>query len=143
MAISPVVSSQDILGAGGPLAARLPGFVPRRAQQEMAARIAQVLADYSVFVAESGTGTGKTFAYLVPALLSGKKILISTGTRHLQDQLYHRDLPFIRDALAVPVTSALLKGRSNYLCRHRLERAETEGRFTGKREQSNLALIRE
>ena len=143
MAISPVVSSQDILGAGGPLAARLPGFVPRRAQQEMAARIEQVLADYSVFVAESGTGTGKTFAYLVPALLSGKKILISTGTRHLQDQLYHRDMPLVREALGVPVSTALLKGRSNYLCRHRLERVEGDGRLAGRRDQSNLTRIRE
>jgi ATP-dependent DNA helicase DinG len=137
------VSSKDILDADGPLAARLPGFRPRRAQQEMAARIEQALADYSVFIAESGTGTGKTFAYLVPALLSGRKILISTGTRHLQDQLYHRDLPLVRDALAVPVSTALLKGRANYLCRHRLERAATEGPLTGRREQSNLARIRE
>src|SRR3990167_6557765 len=81
------VTSKDILGSDGPLAERLDGFTPRPAQQEMAARIEQALADYSVFIAESGTGTGKTFAYLVPALLSGKKILISTGTRHLQDQL--------------------------------------------------------
>ena len=72
------VTSQDILSPDGPLAGRLEGFVPRRAQQEMAARIEQALADYSVFIAESGTGTGKTFAYLVPALLSGKKVLIST-----------------------------------------------------------------
>jgi len=136
-------SSKDILGADGPLARGLEGFTPRAAQQEMAARIEQALADCSVFIAESGTGTGKTFAYLVPALLSGKKILISTGTRHLQDQLYHRDLPIVRDALAVPVTSALLKGRSNYLCRYRLEWAETEGHLAGRREQSNLALIRE
>src|SRR3970040_688458 len=109
----------------------------------MARRIEQALADQSVFIAESGTGTGKTFAYLVPALLSGKKILISTGTRHLQDQLYHRDLPLVRDALAVPVTTALLKGRSNYLCRYRLERVETDVRLAGKREQSDLALIRD
>ena len=143
MAISSAVSSQDILGADGSLAARLPGFTPRRAQQEMAARIEQVLADYSVFVAESGTGTGKTFAYLVPALLSGKKILISTGTRHLQDQLYHRDLPLVREVLGVPVSTALLKGRSNYLCRHRLERVEGDGRLAGRRDQSNLTRIRE
>jgi ATP-dependent DNA helicase DinG len=136
------VSSKDILGSDGPLAERLEGFTPRPAQQEMAARIEQALADYSVFIAESGTGTGKTFAYLVPALLSGKKILISTH-RHLQDQLYHRDLPFIRAALAVPVTTALLKGRANYLCRHHLDRTETEARFTGKRDQSNLVRIRE
>ena len=137
------VSSIDILGSDGPLATRLEGFTPRRAQQEMAACIEQALADYSVFIAESGTGTGKTFAYLVPALLSGKKILISTGTRHLQDQLYHRDLPIVRDALAVPVTSALLKGRANYLCRYRLGQAELEGRLASRRDQSNLALIRE
>ena len=137
------VTSKDILDSNGPLASRLEGFTPRRAQQEMAARIEQVLADYSAFIAESGTGTGKTFAYLVPALLSGKKILISTGTRHLQDQLFHRDLPFIREALAVPVTTALLKGRTNYLCRHHLERAEMESRFAGKRDQTKLTRLRE
>ena len=142
-AISLPVTSKDILGSDGPLAGRLEGFTPRRAQQEMADCIEQALADCSVFIAESGTGTGKTFAYLVPAQLSGKKILISTGTRHLQDQLYHRDLPIIRDALAVPVSTALLKGRSNYLCRYRLERAETEGHLAGRRDQSNLTLIRE
>lgn len=136
------VTSTDILSSDGSLAERLAGFTPRRAQQQMAARIEQALADQSVFIAESGTGTGKTFAYLVPALLSGKKILISTGTRHLQDQLYHRDLPFIRDILAVPVTTALLKGRSNYLCLHHLERLETEPRFTGKKDQSDLVTIR-
>ncbi len=136
-------SSKDILGSDGPLVERLEGFTPRRAQQEMATRIEQALVDYSVFIAESGTGTGKTFAYLVPALLSGKKILISTGTRHLQDQLFHRDLPIIRDALAVPVTTALLKGRANYLCRHHLERLEMEVRFAGKRNLSNLVHIRE
>jgi ATP-dependent DNA helicase DinG len=141
--ISLSVSSKDILGSDGPLAARLEGFTPRRAQREMADRIEQALADYSVFIAESGTGTGKTFAYLVPALLSGRKILISTGTRHLQDQLYHRDLPLVRDALAVPVSTALLKGRSNYLCRYRLDSLETDGRLAGRRDQSNLARIRE
>jgi len=137
------ISSQDILDDRGPLAESVEGFVPRRAQQEMAARIEQALADYSVFIAESGTGTGKTFAYLVPALLSGRKILISTGTRHLQDQLYHRDLPVIRDALAVPMTTALLKGRANYLCRYRLERAETEARFAGRRDAADLVRIRD
>ncbi len=137
------VASTDILGIEGPLVGRLENFTPRRAQQEMAASIERALADYSTFIAESGTGTGKTFAYLVPALLSGKKILISTGTRHLQDQLFHRDLPIVRDALAVPVTAALLKGRANYLCRHHLERAETELRFGGKRDQANLVRIRD
>ncbi len=135
------ITSKDVLGLDGPLAGRLHDFTPRAAQQEMAARIEEALANYSVFIAESGTGTGKTFAYLVPTLLSGRKVLISTGTRHLQDQLYHRDLPLIRDALAVPVTTALLKGRSNYLCRHHLERVELDGAVTGKRQSTDLARL--
>jgi len=118
------VNSADILGPDGPLAQHVPGFQARVGQREMAEQIESVFADQRTFIAESGTGTGKTFAYLVPALLSGKKILISTGTRHLQDQIFHRDLPLVRKALVRPVTVALLKGRSNYLCRYRLEQAE-------------------
>ncbi len=135
-------SSAEILGRDGPLAARLPGFVARTVQQDMAAHIERALERPGVLIAESGTGTGKTFAYLVPALLSGKKLLISTGTKHLQDQLYHRDLPLIRAALALPVTTALLKGRANYLCLHRLASAELEGRFTSRRESGELGRIR-
>ena len=93
----------------------------------MSTHIERALADGGVFIAESGTGTGKTFAYLVPALLSGKKVLIATGTRHLQDQIFHRDLPRVREALARPVTVALLKGRSNYLCSYRLRQAQESG----------------
>ena len=98
----------------------------------MAQAIESVLAEQRILVAESGTGTGKTFAYLVPALLSGLKVLISSGTRNLQDQLYRRDLPLVRDALALPVQAALLKGRSNYVCLHRLDRTAAEGRFTSR-----------
>jgi ATP-dependent DNA helicase DinG len=134
-----LLDSADILGPHGPLARRLPGFVARPGQRQMAARIEQALADNGVFIAESGTGTGKTFAYLVPALRSGKKVLISTGTKHLQDQLHHRDLPFIRDALEIPVTAALLKGRGNYLCRHRLQRLEGGG--AGRRMQAELTRL--
>jgi ATP-dependent DNA helicase DinG len=107
----------------------------------MASRIEEALAHDAILVAESGTGTGKTFAYLVPALLSGRKTLISTGTRHLQDQLFRRDLPVVLDALAVPVTVALLKGRANYLCLHRLERLAAEG--AGQRLAGQLARVRE
>ncbi len=135
-------NSADVLGGHGALAARLPGFVVRAVQQDMAARIERALAQPGVLIAESGTGTGKTYAYLVPALLSGKKILISTGTKHLQDQLFHRDLPLIRAALDLPVTTALLKGRANYLCLHRLEHAELEGRFSSRREADELVRIR-
>jgi len=108
----------------GPLAAALEGFRARPAQQQMAARISAALAQSECLLVEAGTGTGKTFAYLVPALLSGRRVLISTGTRTLQDQLFHRDLPLLAGALGRPVRVALLKGRSNYLCRARLEQSE-------------------
>jgi ATP-dependent DNA helicase DinG len=134
-------ASTDILGDRGPFAARLPGFRPRAAQREMAAGIERALADAGVFIAESGTGTGKTYAYLVPVLLSGKKTLVSTGTRHLQDQIYHRDLPQVRDALGVPVGTALLKGRSNYLCLHRLARTADEGRFASRAQAADFQKL--
>lgn len=110
-----------IFGPAGLLAERIPGFGYRAQQQAMAERIATVMESGGILICEAGTGTGKTFAYLVPALLSRRKILISTGTRNLQDQLFHRDLPLIRKALGLPVAAALLKGRANYLCRHRLQ----------------------
>lgn len=130
-----------MLGEDGPLASAIPGFKPRAAQQEMAAAIERVLGDTGVFIAESGTGTGKTYAYLVPVLLSGKKTLISTGTRHLQDQIYHRDLPQVRDALKAPVSVALLKGRANYLCRHRLARTAAEGRFASRAQAADFQKL--
>ncbi|HLD13859.1 MAG TPA: ATP-dependent DNA helicase [Burkholderiales bacterium] len=134
-------SCAEALDDGGPLAVSISGFTPRPAQREMAAAIERVLADTSVFIAESGTGTGKTFAYLVPVLLSGKKTIISTGTRHLQDQIYHRDLPQVRDALKVPVSVALLKGRANYLCHHRLARTAAEGRFTSRAQTAEFQKL--
>jgi ATP-dependent DNA helicase DinG len=110
-----------IFAAQGLLARHVPGFAPRAAQHEMAEAIAETLDGYGVLITEAGTGTGKTFAYLVPALLSGKKVIISTGTKNLQDQLFHRDLPTVQQALGVPARTALLKGRANYLCLHRLK----------------------
>jgi ATP-dependent DNA helicase DinG len=114
---------EDILGPDGPLARNLPSFAPRAEQIEMARCVADALARLEPLVIEAGTGTGKTFAYLVPALLSGRHVIISTGTRTLQDQLFHRDLPAVSAALGRPVKLALLKGRANYLCRHRLKLA--------------------
>jgi ATP-dependent DNA helicase DinG len=122
-------ASRAALSEGGALHQHLPGFRPRHSQQALAASIAQALAAREPLVAEAGTGTGKTFAYLVPLLLSGARALISTGTRPLQDQLYHRDLPAVRAALGLDFSSALLKGRSNYVCPHHLERHRQEGRF--------------
>ncbi len=114
------------LSAGGLLAERIPGFRPRIAQQRLAEAVAQAFDERGVLLAEAGTGTGKTYAYLVPALLSGKKTIVSTGTRALQDQLYHRDLPRVRDALGTGLKTALLKGRANYLCLYRTEQAKGE-----------------
>src|SRR6478735_99933 len=113
----------EVFGPRGPLARTLPGFTPRRSQLAMAGRVALALENRAPLVVEAGTGTGKTFAYLVPALLSGKRVLISTGTRTLQDQLFNKDLPLVAGAIGVPARVALLKGRSNYLCRYRLQQA--------------------
>src|SRR6187397_2410673 len=117
----------DIFGAHGLLARHVPGYAPRREQRLMACAVAEALADLSHLVVEAGTGTGKTFAYLVPALLSQRRVVISTGTRNLQDQLFSRDLPTVAAAVGRPVRVALLKGRANYLCEHRLALAVTSG----------------
>ena len=110
----------DIFGVDGPLASAMPDFRARASQSRMAERVADALAAREPLLVEAGTGTGKTFAYLVPALLSGKRVLISTGTRTLQDQLFAKDLPLVGSALGMPLRAALLKGRSNYLCRYRM-----------------------
>jgi len=115
---------EDIFGRDGPLARALPDFNVRREQLRMAEGVSAALAARESLVVEAGTGTGKTFAYLVPALLSGARVLISTGTRTLQDQLFAKDLPLVSAALGMPARVALLKGRGNYLCRYRLARAE-------------------
>jgi ATP-dependent DNA helicase DinG len=118
---------EDIFGHGGPLQQALPDFKVRREQLLMAERVAEALAARESLVVEAGTGTGKTFAYLVPALLCGARVLISTGTRTLQDQLFSKDLPLVAAALGRPARVALLKGRANYLCRYRLARADEGG----------------
>ena len=111
---------EDIFGPGGPLHSALPDFKSRWQQLRMAERVATALEHRETVVVEAGTGTGKTFAYLVPALLCGARVLISTGTRTLQDQLFSKDLPLVAAALGRPARIALLKGRTNYLCRYRL-----------------------
>lgn len=112
---------ESFFSSEGPLAKVISGYLPRAAQVEMALAIANAIDIQHDFIAEAGTGTGKTFAYLVSAILSGKKIIISTGTKNLQDQLFNNDIPVIRQALTVPFAANLLKGRSNYLCTYRLE----------------------
>ena len=114
----------------GLLAKAIDGFSPRQAQTDMAIEVAFAIEKKSSLIVEAGTGTGKTFAYLIPALLSDKKIIVSTGTKNLQEQLFHKDLPLIRKALASNAQMALLKGRANYLCRYRLDQfQETRGQL--------------
>ncbi len=131
-----------LLGAEGPLARTLPGFRPREEQQRMAAMVAEAMACRGTLLAEAGTGTGKTFAYLVPALTAGGKTLISTGTKTLQDQIFSKDLPLVLQALESRARVALLKGRGNYLCRYRLELARAEGRFPDKGMAQRLEAVR-
>jgi len=121
----------DVFNLDGPLARALPGYAYRPEQAAMAKAVGLALARLEPLIVEAGTGTGKTFAYLVPALLSGHSVIISTGTRTLQDQLFRRDVPLLARALGLPAKIALLKGRANYLCRHRLELATQQGSLLG------------
>jgi ATP-dependent DNA helicase DinG len=134
---------EQYLGPEGLLARQIDGFSYREQQFEMASVVADTIKSGETLICEAGTGTGKTFAYLLPVMLSGKKAIISTGTKNLQDQLYHRDLPKIRELLSTPVKAALLKGRSNYLCLNRMDHALTDLRGHSKENAEHLATIRD
>ena len=138
-----MLSPTEILADSGPLARLIDGYRERPQQQALAEAIATTLSRGESLICEAGTGTGKTFAYLIPAILSGSKVVISTATKHLQDQLFQRDLPIIREALAVPVNIAILKGRSNYLCLHRLQLTEGDGSQLSQRNLGRLPRIRQ
>ena len=125
----------------GPLAGLIPGYRLRPQQLEMATAVEQAIENREVLIAEAGTGTGKTFAYLAPALAKGGKVIVSTGTKTLQDQLFSRDIPAIRNAMQAPVTVALLKGRANYVCHYHMERARNDGRFLNLDDVVYLARI--
>ena len=130
-----------IFSDSGALSETIPQFKTRTQQLEMALAIELAIKNNQQLVVEAGTGTGKTFAYLVPALLSGGKVIISTGTKTLQDQLFNKDLPTVRDALKIPVTVAILKGRANYVCHHHLARAANEGRFASREDAQYIHTI--
>lgn len=134
---------KSVFASDGLLSRYIPGYRIRSQQLEMARAIAETIERNGLLVAEAGTGTGKTFAYLVPALLAGGKVIISTGTKTLQDQLFNRDIPSVRKALNVPVTVALLKGRANYICHHHLERSLQDNylSFVNREEIKYLQLI--
>ena len=133
---------EHALSDSGRLSLKIPGFVARAEQQALSLAMVDAIDAKSLLVAEAGTGTGKTFAYLVPALLSGKKALISTATKTLQDQLFNKDLPALIDALALPTTIQNLKGRQNYICKYRTELFSEEGNFATKKTVSEILLVR-
>ncbi len=137
-----IASARELLGADGPFAAQVAGFTPRDCQQDMAEAVEEAIAERQTLVVEAGTGTGKTFAYLVPALMSGKRVIVSTGTKTLQDQLFHRDLPRVRAVLGARLKASLLKGRANYLCRYRLDQTVKDGRFASREQASQVQAIR-
>jgi ATP-dependent DNA helicase DinG len=141
MSATPPTDLERVFGASGMLAAKVAHYRPRAQQLEMAERVAAAIRDNGILVCEAGTGTGKTFGYLVPALLGGGKVIVSTGTKTLQDQLFRRDLPLVRDALGVSVDVALLKGRANYVCRYHLERNLADGRLASREDAAQLQRI--
>ena len=136
-------SIKKIFAKDGLLTETLPGFVPRAAQTDMALAVEKAIKRKSTLVVEAGTGTGKTYAYLVPALLAeNKKVIVSTGTKNLQEQLFHRDLPRMRDALGSHKRIALLKGRANYLCDYRLLKHSNGTQLMDKQQLADLAEVR-
>ena len=134
-------SCANLLDADGPFTDALRGFAPREAQIKMAEAVEETLAGGRSLVVEAGTGIGKTLAYLVPALRNGERVIISTGTKTLQDQLFFRDLPLVVEALGISVRTALLKGRANYLCLHRMVIARTEGRLPSRDAVTELESV--
>lgn len=136
-------TSTDILGENGLLKQEIPGFSPRLPQQQMAETIEKVLEHNSQLIVEAGTGTGKSFGYLVPLFLSEKKAIISTGTKNLQEQLFFKDIPIIKKILNYTGKIFLLKGRANYLCLQRMQKSYDDGRFASRQLVTQLHLIKE
>ena len=119
---TPLHSAVDaVFSPGGALSGVMEGFEARPAQLKMAAAVADVFSDKGVLLVQAGTGTGKTIAYLIPAILSRQRVLVSTGTKNLQEQIFFKDLPVLRQALGIPFSATYMKGRANYLCLHRFE----------------------
>jgi ATP-dependent DNA helicase DinG len=127
--------------AGGTFERAVAGWRVRPQQLEFAEAVLAAIEASGTLIAEAGTGTGKTFAYLAPALIAGGRVIVSTGTKTLQDQLFHRDLPLVRDALGVPASVALLKGRANYVCLHHVEESASEGTFASREEAKDIHAI--
>jgi ATP-dependent DNA helicase DinG len=140
--VKPREALDAVFGPGGVLEREVAGFRHRPQQLEFAHAVLDAVEEGGVLIAEAGTGTGKTFAYLVPSLLAGGRVIVSTGTKTLQDQLFHRDLPRVRQALGASIDVALLKGRANYVCLHHLEAAADQGTFASREDAAHLLKIR-
>ena len=138
---SAAAACDRMFASGGPLSELLPGYAPRAAQRAMAAAVERAVSDRGTLICEAGTGTGKTLAYLVPAVAGGGRVVVSTGTRHLQDRLLEHDLPLVCRALECTPRVALLKGRSNYLCRWRYEQVLTSGRLVSRQVAVQVARL--
>src|ERR1700686_4350499 len=133
--------ARQFFGRGGTLSKWHPNYEFRRGQVEMAEAVESALADKRHLIVEAGTGTGKTLAYLVPALLSGKRIVVSTGTKNLQEQLFFKDVPFLQRHFPRPLKVCYMKGRANYACRQKIYDAETEPVLTGLEEVADFQII--
>ena len=136
-------SARQFFGRGGTLSKWHPNYEFRPGQVEMAEAVESALADKRHLIVEAGTGTGKTLAYLVPALLSGKRIIVSTGTKTLQEQLFFKDVPFLQQHFARPLKVCYMKGRNNYACRQKIYDAENTPVLTGLEEVADFEIIRE
>ncbi|MEO5895949.1 MAG: ATP-dependent DNA helicase [Vicinamibacterales bacterium] len=136
-----ITSTAEAFAPGGAIARALPGFEARDGQLQMAAAVADVFASGGILLAEAGTGTGKTLAYLVPAILSGERVLISTGTKTLQEQIFFKDLPVLRASLGIRFTATYMKGRGNYLCRHKFDAFRDSPAFRTRDESHYIRLI--
>src|SRR5499433_4416864 len=132
---------QDFFGPGGVLSQRLEDYEFRPSQVRMAQAVHRALEDQNHVIIEAGTGTGKTLAYLLPALLHGQRLLVSTGTKTLQDQIFYKDIPLLETILGRPIRAAYLKGRNNYLCRLKLETLHAEGLFSLRELKSFKAIV--
>ena len=138
-----IAAAEAVFDEGGALVRAVAGFEPRPAQREMAAAVAQTLLEGGTLLVEAGTGTGKTLAYLVPAILNRKRVLVSTGTKNLQEQIFFKDLPALRDALGIPFTATYMKGRGNYLCLHRFDSFRERPLFKDLGERVYLRVVEE
>jgi ATP-dependent DNA helicase DinG len=141
--LSPALEAFGLLGPGGALEAALPGYEHRPAQLAMARAVEALFAEHGILLAEAGTGTGKTLAYLVPAVLSGRKVVVSTATKTLQEQIFFKDIPLLRDQAHLEFDAAYLKGRANYLCAHRFEAFDKSPTFASREEGALWPALRD